>query len=173
MRLNRYDALGRPLGLVFPTAAVASVQLAALMLALLIPAPTSDAGLLVTEEGEEGKQMLCADGETARICLPSDYMKFELPEDHEANVVSIGVDIKDIPKVNDKDFSITLNAYFIVKWRDARLMVSDRNRTSKSSSRPPAQAAVVMEGAGGGRRTSSMTSTTTTTTTGQIVQFNG
>ena len=34
-----------------------------------------------------------------RICLPPDYMKFELPQDETTNVVSIGVDIKDIPKV--------------------------------------------------------------------------
>ena len=38
--------------------------------------------------------------------------------------VTIGVDIKDIPKVSDQDFSITLNAYFNVKWRDPRLLVS-------------------------------------------------
>ena len=67
--------------------------------------------------------------------------------------VTIGVDIKDIPKVlhcylltllilvkpghieqndhhsfcvkvSDKDFSITINAYFNVKWRDPRLLVS-------------------------------------------------
>ena len=37
--------------------------------------------------------------------------------------MSIGVDIKDIPKVSDKDFAITLNAYFIVKWHDSRLIV--------------------------------------------------
>ena len=39
--------------------------------------------------------------------------------------VSIGVDIKDIPKVSDTDFTITLNAYFIVKWQDSRLVVND------------------------------------------------
>ena len=38
--------------------------------------------------------------------------------------VTIGVDIKDIPKVPDQDFSITLNAYFNVKWRDPRLLVN-------------------------------------------------
>ena len=38
--------------------------------------------------------------------------------------MTIGVDIKDIPKVSDQDFSITLNAYFNVKWRDPRLLVS-------------------------------------------------
>ena len=32
-------------------------------------------------------------------------------------------------QVNDKDFSITINAYFIVKWKDERLIVSKRNRT--------------------------------------------
>ena len=31
-------------------------------------------------------------------------------------------------QVNDKDFSITLNAYFIVKWHDDRLHVMNRNR---------------------------------------------
>ena len=44
-------------------------------------------------------------------------------------LIDLGVDIKDIPKVNDKDFSITLNAYFIVKWRDQRLIVMTSNRT--------------------------------------------
>ena len=39
--------------------------------------------------------------------------------------MSIGVDIKDIPKVSDTDFTITLNAYFIVKWQDSRLVVND------------------------------------------------
>mgnify|MGYP002044804375 FL=1 len=74
---------------------------------------------------------MCADGERTRICVPGDYVKFELPEEDRATYVSIGVDIKDIPKVNDKDFSITMNAYFIVKWQDRRLIVEKRNRTSK------------------------------------------
>ncbi len=69
-----------------------------------------------------------------RICVPEDYMKFELPEDGDATHVLIGVDIKDIPKVNDKDFSITINAYFMVKWRDQRLLISKRNKTRGSSS---------------------------------------
>ena len=74
---------------------------------------------------------MCADGERTRICVPGDYVKFELPEEDRATYVYIGVDIKDIPKVNDKDFSITMNAYFIVKWQDRRLIVEKRNRTSK------------------------------------------
>ena len=76
------------------------------------------------------------------LILTQDYVKFELPP-KQPITVSIGVDVKDIPKVfqnihfihyiwtkskvhgfwlqvSDKDFSITLNAYFIVKWSDSR-----------------------------------------------------
>jgi len=80
---------------------------------------------------ERVKKQNCADGERTRICVPADYIKFELPEDERPTYVKVGVDIKDIPKVNDKDFSITMNAYFIVKWQDRRLIVEKRNRTSK------------------------------------------
>lgn len=66
------------------------------------------------------------------ICLPADYVKFELPPE-TPTYVSIGVDIKDIPKVSDKDFSVTLNAYFIVKWRDPRIIVSDARNLSVSA----------------------------------------
>ena len=47
-------------------------------------------------------------------------------------------------QVNDIDFSITLNAYFITKWQDQRLQVTylKRNRTSRgrgttTTKRPP------------------------------------
>ncbi len=92
----------------------------------------SDEDAAGTKAAAEDEVDLCADGPTLTICVPEDYMKFELPEEGErATHVSIGVDIKDIPKVNDKDFSITLNAYFIVKWRDQRLIVTKRNRTAE------------------------------------------
>ena len=54
----------------------------------------------------------------------SKFFQFELPP-NQPITVSIGIDIKDIPSVSDKDFSITLNAYFIVKWFDSRLLVED------------------------------------------------
>ena len=53
-----------------------------------------------------GAARMCAEAERTRICVPEDYIKFELPEEDRATEVKIGVDIKDIPKVNDKDFSI-------------------------------------------------------------------
>ena len=87
--------------------------------------------LLICQDDKSSHPVkMCADGERRRICVPEDYIKFELPEEDRPTYVSIGVDIKDIPKVNDKDFSITLNAYFIVKWQDRRLIVQRRNRTS-------------------------------------------
>ena len=55
-------------------------------------------------------------------------LQFELPP-VQPITVSIGVDIKDIPKVSDTDFAITLNAYFIVKWHDSRLIVEGRKET--------------------------------------------
>ena len=38
-------------------------------------------------------------------------------------MVNVGVDIKDIPKIDDKDFSVTLNAFFVVQWTDERLII--------------------------------------------------
>ena len=86
---------------------------------------------VLQEKDENVVKGFCAVGETKRICIPKDYMKYELPTEEGATDVWIGVDIKDIPKVNDKDFSITLNAYFIAKWFDERLQITLRNRTSR------------------------------------------
>ena len=35
----------------------------------------------------------------------------------------MGIDIKDIPKIADKEFSVTLNAFFVVRWKDERLVI--------------------------------------------------
>ena len=55
----------------------------------------------VLQESQENTKAFCAMGEIKRICVPKDYMKYELPTEEGATDVSIGVDIKDIPKVND------------------------------------------------------------------------
>jgi hypothetical protein len=89
------------------------------------------------QQEQENSKAFCAMGEIKRICVPKDYMKYELPTEEGATDVWIGVDIKDIPKVDDKDFSITLNAYFIAKWLDKRLEITLRNRTRKQP--PPKQ----------------------------------
>ena len=66
------------------------------------------------------KPKVCAKGDA--ICIPSNYSKFDLPNE-TLTVVNVGIDIKDIPKIDDKEFSITLNAFFVVRWTDARMII--------------------------------------------------
>ena len=73
---------------------------------------------------DKTKDLVCAIGGRQKICIPPNYQKYDLHNMTGPTFVTIGVDIKDIPKVSDQDFSITLNAYFNVKWRDPRLLVS-------------------------------------------------
>ena len=47
-------------------------------------------------------------------------------------MVNVGIDIKDIPKIADKEFSVTLNAFFVVRWKDERLVI-DQVRTFELS----------------------------------------
>ena len=63
---------------------------------------------------------VCAKGDA--ICIPSNYSKFDLP-DESLTTVNVGIDIKDIPKIDDKEFSITLNAFFVVRWTDTRMII--------------------------------------------------
>lgn len=99
-----------------------------------------------TSPASGASDLVCASGGQQKICIPHNYQKYDLPTSkglaifREKNIfikyfrwagptyVTIGVDIKDIPKVSDQDFSITLNAYFNVKWRDPRLLVSKENK---------------------------------------------
>ena len=76
------------------------------------------------DQVDKTSDLVCAIGGRQKICIPPNYQKYDLPNMTGPTFVTIGVDIKDIPKVSDQDFSITLNAYFNVKWRDPRLLVS-------------------------------------------------
>lgn len=53
---------------------------------------------------------------------PAEYSKFDLPNETMTEV-NVGIDIKDIPKIADKEFSVTLNAFFVVRWKDERLVI--------------------------------------------------
>ena len=64
---------------------------------------------------------VCAKGES--ICIPANYSKFDLPNEDETTQVSVGIDIKDIPNINDHEFSVTLNAFFVVRFVQANLFV--------------------------------------------------
>ena len=60
----------------------------------------------------------------------------EIPKLHyyalSPTVSSIDVKAKKMlkQKVSDKDFTVTLNAYFIVKWHDSRVVVTDNMNRS-------------------------------------------
>jgi len=75
---------------------------------------------LLSATGKSEKGAVCAKGNS--ICIPKDYSKFDLPNETRT-VVNVGIDIKDIPKIDDKDFSVTLNAFFVVQWTDERLLI--------------------------------------------------
>jgi len=66
---------------------------------------------------------VCAKGNS--ICIPQNYSKFDLPNETQTTV-SVGIDIKDIPKIDDKEFSVTLNAFFLVRWTDTRLVIDQQ-----------------------------------------------
>ena len=74
------------------------------------------------------------------ITIPHDYSKNTLPNktltevniggvtvdmEEKVEIWYLGIDIKDIPNVNDHDFSVTLNGFFLVRWRDPRLIMDN------------------------------------------------
>lgn len=67
--------------------------------------------LLPADDGHKDF-IICAKGNS--ICIPKNYSKFDLPNEI-TTTVNVGIDIKDIPKISDKDFSVTLNAFFVVR----------------------------------------------------------
>ena len=73
---------------------------------------------------DKTKDLVCAIGGRQKICIPPNYQKYDLPNMTGPTFFTIGVDIKDMPKVSDQDVSITNNVYFNVKWRDPRLLLS-------------------------------------------------
>ena len=37
--------------------------------------------------------------------------------------VNVGIDIMDIQNVDDKQFTVTLNAFFVLRWTDHRIVI--------------------------------------------------
>ena len=91
--------------------------------------------LSANQENAKTQSTICAKGNS--ICIPEDYSKFDLPNETKT-VVNVGIDIKDIPKISDKDFSVTLNAFFVVRWKEGRLMIDQdkiENNLARSDDR--------------------------------------
>ena len=74
--------------------------------------------------------MLCANRNA--LCIPSNYSKFELPDANRPNTIKIGMDIKDITKIDEKESTITMTGYFIAKWIDNRILFDNVSLTNFS-----------------------------------------
>ena len=63
----------------------------------------------------------CDAGGNHLACLPKNYSKFELPVKQGINDIFVSIDIDEVLRINDKDYSITFSCYFNVKWPEKRL----------------------------------------------------
>ena len=62
-------------------------------------------------------------GISKNFCLLDNYSKFELPITEGVNKIYVSIDIDEVLRINDKDYSITFATYFNVEWTDNRLFV--------------------------------------------------
>merc|ERR1712071_9611 len=69
----------------------------------------------------DAQGFMCSAGISKQICLPDSYSKFELPFPQDVNKIYISMDIDEVLRINDKDYSITFATYFNVEWVESRL----------------------------------------------------
>ena len=62
----------------------------------------------------------CNSDKKTPACLPKEYSKFDLPL-KEANKIGVTIDISEVLRINDKDYSITFACYFNVQWKEKRI----------------------------------------------------
>jgi hypothetical protein len=74
----------------------------------------------VLAEGAKGG-FRCDSGGNQLACLPKNYSKFELPVKQGVNDITVSIDIDEVLRINDKDYSITFACYFNVKWPEKRI----------------------------------------------------
>jgi len=87
-------------------------------------------GILQVVQSKSGDDMVCQykDEEVINnhLCLPADYNKFDLPYRDRTNIIDIGIDITDVLRINDKEYSVEFSSYFNVMWTEPRLHIPDR-----------------------------------------------
>merc|ERR1719410_2555541 len=73
------------------------------------------------------EEVICNPEEASRnhLCLPRDYNKFDLPHPGTVNIIDIGIDIVDVLRINDKEYSVEFSCYFNVMWREPRLFIPE------------------------------------------------
>ena len=69
---------------------------------------------------EDMKSFVCSKG----FCISKNYSKYDLPE--AKTTVKLGIDVIDIPKIDDNDFTVTLVAFFNLLWTDSRLTIDEK-----------------------------------------------
>jgi len=78
--------------------------------------------LLVLTDGSRGDSgFKCSDDISKSLCLPDNYVKFELPHKDQTNKIGISMDIDEVMQINDEDHSITISMYLNVDWQEPRL----------------------------------------------------
>ena len=77
-------------------------------------------------EGASGKGgFRCKEPRTTTACLPKEYSKFDLPLKGSQNKIKVTIDISEVLRINDKDYSITFACYFNVQWEENRIWLSE------------------------------------------------
>lgn len=97
------------------------------------------------KRGVKSKEHMCADAPNKNLCLPKSYSKFELPFTESVNVVEIGIDIIDVLRINDKEYSVTFSSYFNVLWQEPRLHISERFLRELNATSPDTMIPVNLE----------------------------
>ena len=107
------------------------LQLPLLLVSLALLSPPSPA------QGKGGFK--CSAGISKNICLKDDYSKFELPKPEGINVIYVSIDIDEVLRINDKDYSITFSTYFNVEWFENRLYIDPefKKRANKTEANAP------------------------------------
>jgi len=95
-------------------------------LALAIPLPPA--------QGKGGFK--CSAGISKQICLLDNYSKFELPITEGVNKIYVSIDIDEVLRINDKDYSITFATYFNVEWSERRLFVDPELEAQYNNTEP-------------------------------------
>ena len=94
---------------------IPNLQFRMFLMALALLSP------LYPAQGKGG--FMCSKGISKNICLPDDYSKFELPNPEGVNLIYVSIDIDEVLRINDKDYSITFATYFNVEWIERRLYI--------------------------------------------------
>lgn len=63
----------------------------------------------------------CNNDKPVPVCLPKEYSKFELPTKGGLNIIRVTIEISEVLRINDKDYSITFACYFNVQWLEKRI----------------------------------------------------